>query len=70
MFFLLYTAGHVFAYGLSRSAAITNMSLALKEIQICGEIHSNVDYTVDLLNVRILIAPESLFCLSILLIHV
>jgi acetyl-CoA carboxylase / biotin carboxylase 1 len=51
MFFLLYTAGHVFAYGLSRSAAITNMSLALKEIQICGEIHSNVDYTVDLLNV-------------------
>nr|AHC53984.1 plastid transported acetyl-CoA carboxylase [Eleusine indica] len=45
--------GHVFAYGLSRSAAITNMSLALKEIQIRGEIHSNVDYTVDLLN-----APE------------
>jgi hypothetical protein len=28
------------------------MSLALKEIQIRGEIHSNVDYTVDLLNVR------------------
>jgi len=44
--------GHVFAYGLSRSAAITNMALALKEIQIRGEIHSNVDYTVDLLNVR------------------
>ncbi|KAL6839698.1 hypothetical protein ACP4OV_030386 [Aristida adscensionis] len=42
--------GHVFAYGLSRSAAITNMALALKEIQIRGEIHSNVDYTVDLLN--------------------
>ncbi|ONM18428.1 acetyl-CoA carboxylase2 [Zea mays] len=42
--------GHVFAYGLSRSAAITNMTLALKEIQIRGEIHSNVDYTVDLLN--------------------
>ncbi|AQK42637.1 acetyl-coenzyme A carboxylase1, partial [Zea mays] len=42
--------GHVFAYGLSRPAAITNMSLALKEIQIRGEIHSNVDYTVDLLN--------------------
>jgi hypothetical protein len=28
------------------------MTLALKEIQIRGEIHSNVDYTVDLLNVR------------------
>ena len=43
--------GHVFAYGVTRSAAITNMSLALKEIQIRGEIHTNVDYTVDLLNV-------------------
>ena len=48
----LSVTGHVFAYGLSRSAAITNMALALKEIQIRGEIHSNVDYTVDLLNVR------------------
>jgi hypothetical protein len=47
-----FITGHVFAYGLSRSAAITNMTLALKEIQIRGEIHSNVDYTVDLLNVR------------------
>uniref|UniRef100_A0A0D9WEQ7 Uncharacterized protein n=1 Tax=Leersia perrieri TaxID=77586 RepID=A0A0D9WEQ7_9ORYZ len=42
--------GHVFAYGTSRSAAITTMALALKEVQIRGEIHSNVDYTVDLLN--------------------
>nr|CAL63610.1 acetyl-coenzyme A carboxylase [Alopecurus myosuroides] len=42
--------GHVFAYGETRSAAITSMSLALKEIQIRGEIHTNVDYTVDLLN--------------------
>lgn len=49
---ILFITGHVFAYGLSRSAAITNMALALKEIQIRGEIHSNVDYTVDLLNVR------------------
>lgn len=48
----LFITGHVFAYGVSRAAAITNMSLALKEIQIRGEIHSNVDYTVDLLNVR------------------
>jgi hypothetical protein len=54
--FFLSTVGHVFAYGLSRSGAITNMSLVLKEIQIHGETHSNVDYTVDLLNVRILIA--------------
>jgi acetyl-CoA carboxylase/biotin carboxylase 1 len=46
-----FIAGHVFAYGETRSAAITSMSLALKEIQIRGEIHSNVDYTVDLLNV-------------------
>ncbi|XP_052155792.1 acetyl-CoA carboxylase 2 [Oryza glaberrima] len=42
--------GHVFAYGTTRSAAITTMALALKEVQIRGEIHSNVDYTVDLLN--------------------
>ncbi|KAL5230766.1 hypothetical protein ABZP36_029542 [Zizania latifolia] len=43
--------GHVFAFGESRSLAITNMVLGLKEIQIRGEIHTNVDYTVDLLNV-------------------
>lgn len=43
--------GHVFAFGESRALAIANMVLGLKEIQIRGEIHSNVDYTVDLLNV-------------------
>ncbi|XP_062200626.1 acetyl-CoA carboxylase 1-like [Phragmites australis] len=42
--------GHVFAFGESRSLAIANMILGLKEIQIRGEIHTNVDYTVDLLN--------------------
>lgn len=64
---ILFVTGHVFAYGLSRSAAITNMALALKEIQIRGEIHSNVDYTVDLLNVRNinhLFKASSSFCWS------
>ncbi|KAL5226002.1 hypothetical protein ABZP36_012641 [Zizania latifolia] len=42
--------GHVFAFGESRSLAIANMVLGLKEIQIRGEIRTNVDYTVDLLN--------------------
>ncbi|VAH23018.1 unnamed protein product [Triticum turgidum subsp. durum] len=41
---------HVFAFGESRSLAIANMVLGLKEIQIRGEIRTNVDYTVDLLN--------------------
>lgn len=43
--------GHVFAFGESRPLAIANMVLGLKEIQIRGEIHTNVDYTIDLLNV-------------------
>ncbi|KAL8058416.1 hypothetical protein ABFX02_03G016600 [Erythranthe guttata] len=42
--------GHVFAFGESRALAIANMVLGLKEIQIRGEIHTNVDYTVDLLH--------------------
>ncbi|KAK4742079.1 hypothetical protein SAY87_000080 [Trapa incisa] len=42
--------GHVFAFGESRALAIANMVLGLKEIQIRGEIHTNVDYTIDLLN--------------------
>ncbi|CAL0305547.1 unnamed protein product [Lupinus luteus] len=42
--------GHVFAFGESRALAISNMVLGLKEIQIRGEIHTNVDYTIDLLN--------------------
>ncbi|XP_078164139.1 acetyl-CoA carboxylase 1-like isoform X1 [Carex rostrata] len=42
--------GHVFAFGESRSSAIANMILGLKEIQIRGEIRCNVDYTIDLLN--------------------
>jgi acetyl-CoA carboxylase/biotin carboxylase 1 len=45
-------AGHVFAFGESRPLAIANMVLGLKEIQIRGEIRTNVDYTVDLLKVR------------------
>lgn len=42
--------GHVFAFGESRALAIANMVLGLKEIQIRGEIRSNVDYTIDLLH--------------------
>ncbi|CAH9078511.1 unnamed protein product [Cuscuta europaea] len=42
--------GHVFAFGESRAVAIANMVLGLKEIQIRGEIHTNVDYTIDLLH--------------------
>ncbi|KNA10199.1 hypothetical protein SOVF_146610, partial [Spinacia oleracea] len=42
--------GHVFAFGESRGMAVANMVLGLKEIQIRGEIRTNVDYTIDLLN--------------------
>ncbi|CAA0843383.1 Acetyl-CoA carboxylase 1, partial [Striga hermonthica] len=41
---------HVFAFGESRPLAIANMVLGLKEIQIRGEIRTNVDYTIDLLH--------------------
>eukprot|EP00897_Mesotaenium_endlicherianum_P010369 jgi/Mesen1/9360/ME000061S08809 len=41
--------GHLFAFGENRPAAIANMVLTLKELQIRGEIRTNVDYTVDLL---------------------
>ena len=44
-------AGHVFAFGENRGLAIANMVLGLKELQIRGEIRTNVDYTVDLLHV-------------------
>nr|ASZ00210.1 acetyl-CoA carboxylase 2 [Pelargonium cotyledonis] len=42
--------GHVFAFGETRALAISNMVLGLKEIQIRGEIRTNVDYTIDLLH--------------------
>nr|XP_043614929.1 acetyl-CoA carboxylase 1-like isoform X2 [Erigeron canadensis] len=42
--------GHVFAFGESRTLAIANMVLGLKEIQIRGEMRTNVDYTIDLLH--------------------
>ncbi|XP_071722600.1 acetyl-CoA carboxylase 1-like [Rutidosis leptorrhynchoides] len=44
--------GHVFAFGESRALAIANMVLGLKEIQIRGEIRTNVDYTIDLLHAQ------------------
>ncbi|CAH2075711.1 unnamed protein product [Thlaspi arvense] len=43
-------SGHVFAFGESRALAIANMVLGLKEVQIRGEIRTNVDYTIDLLH--------------------
>lgn len=52
--FFVYVLGHVFAFGESRTLAIANMVLGLKEIQIRGEIRTNVDYTIDLLHVSIL----------------
>lgn len=48
-------SGHVFAFGESRALAIANMVLGLKEIQIRGEIRTNVDYTIDLLHVKFLL---------------
>ena len=47
-----FSSGHVFAFGESRALAIANMVLGLKEIQIRGEIRTNVDYTIDLLHVN------------------
>ncbi|KAJ7569509.1 hypothetical protein O6H91_01G081500 [Diphasiastrum complanatum] len=44
--------GHVFAFGETRATAIANMVLGLKELQIRGEILTNIDYTVDLLHAR------------------
>lgn len=49
---LSHISGHVFAFGESRAIAIANMVLGLKEIQIRGEIRTNVDYTIDLLHVK------------------
>ncbi|GKC27474.1 hypothetical protein Tco_1034768, partial [Tanacetum coccineum] len=39
------------AFGESRTLAIANMVLGLKEIQIRDKIRTNVDYTIDLLHV-------------------
>ncbi|KAH7276946.1 hypothetical protein KP509_39G027900 [Ceratopteris richardii] len=44
--------GHVFAFGENRGLAIANMVLGLKELQIRGEIRTNVDYTVDLIHAQ------------------
>ncbi|KAF6172314.1 hypothetical protein GIB67_024936, partial [Kingdonia uniflora] len=44
--------GHVFAFGELRALAIANMVLGLKEmIHIRVKIRTNIDYTIDLLNV-------------------
>lgn len=54
---LFFFAGHVFAFGESRALAIANMVLGLKEIQIRGEIRTNVDYSIDLLHVNFTTRP-------------
>lgn len=56
-----HTSGHVFAFGESRALAIANMVLGLKEIQIRGEIRTNVDYTIDLLHVNFTQIKDSFF---------
>jgi hypothetical protein len=55
-----FNVGHVFAFGETRATAIANMVLGLKELHIRGEIHTNVDYTVDLLHVRCYLVCVSL----------
>lgn len=52
--------GHVFAFGESRALAIANMVLGLKEIQIRGEIRTNVDYSIDLLHVNFTISLKEI----------
>ena len=46
--------------------AIANMVLALKEIQIRGEVRTNVDYTIDLLHVRFLLLSYKLCVCNVL----
>jgi hypothetical protein len=41
--------GHVFAKGVTRGAAIRSMVVALKELNIRGEIRTIVDYAIDML---------------------
>lgn len=41
--------GHLFAKGKSRQESIRSMILALKEIQIRGEIRTTVDYIIDMI---------------------
>ncbi len=44
--------GHLFARGETREAAVRAMVVALKETKIRGEIRTNVDYAVDMLQAR------------------
>lgn len=41
--------GHLFAHGDTRTQAIKNMVVALRELNIRGEIHTIVDYAVDMI---------------------
>lgn len=41
--------GHLFAKGETREAAIRNMVVALRDVRVRGEIHTIIDYAVDML---------------------
>jgi len=62
--------GHVFAFGESRALAIANMVLGLKDIQIRGEVHTNVDYTIDLLNVSFWVMLQHSYIQNWIQIHI
>jgi len=46
--------------------AIANMVLALKEIQIRGDIRTNVDYTIDLLHVCFLLPTYKSYTVTVM----
>jgi acetyl-CoA carboxylase/biotin carboxylase 1 len=41
--------GHLFAKGETREAAIRAMVVALRDVRVRGEIHTIIDYAVDML---------------------
>jgi biotin carboxylase len=43
--------GHLFAKGETRDAALRNMVVALGDVAIRGEIHTIVDYVLDMMQV-------------------
>jgi acetyl/propionyl-CoA carboxylase alpha subunit len=51
--------GHLFARGETRVAAIRAMVVALKETKIRGEIRTNVDYSIDMLQASPFLNPEA-----------
>jgi hypothetical protein len=51
--------GHLFAKGDSREAAIRAMVVALRDVRVRGEIHTIIDYAVDMLT-----SPVGVCCLG------